>query len=388
MGAKHSKWHKRSHALDERCDTYQSPTLDTYTEETSISNTYVESCEQSSMPDTYTPETDIQALQRRCEFAEHRAESAELKFKAAEKKALELEQKQCEALGRHAGNWIDSTNDWEVQRSEIEFTDRVLGRGAWAEVRVARFRGLEVAAKCMHQVIISAYNRGIFIREMSILAQLRHPNLLQFIGATTEGDSVILTELMETSLRNIISHSNMPLYPRHIASIGTQVSQAVTYLHLRKPEPIIHRDITSANVLLNHGANSSWIAKVSDFGSANIQKSIQTAAPGNCAYSAPESLDPTLQSVKMDVFSFGILLIEMCTLTFPNPHDRYMQLAQLKQSNSHFFEVSFECLKDDPFRRPSMGDVAERLSRICAVIEGEDRLSAINVNGVSAASMY
>ena len=345
-----------------------------------MGNRQSQSCGSSSVVDeTYstqhrstsngpTNETEIQELQRRCEAAEREARLAKEKFKVAEKKALELEQKQGGARNVHV---IEGSNDWEVQHSEIEFTERVLGRGAWAEVKVARFRGMEVAAKCMHQIIISQYNRGIFVREMSILAQLRHPNLLQFMGATTEGEPVILTELMEMSLRDMISQSRNPLPPKQIASIGIQVARAVNYLHLRKPDPIIHRDITSANVLLNRGPNNSWIVKVADFGSANIQKSIQTFAPGNCAYSAPESLDPVSQSVKMDVFSFGILLLEMCTLTFPTPHERDIKLVELEQSNSLFFPVSFECLNDDPVMRPSMGCIVDRMSRISRTIEEE-----------------
>ena len=62
--------------------------------------------------------------------------------------------------------------------------------------KVAKFRGLRVAAKCLHQVIISRYNRRQFSREMAIASKLRHPNLLLFIGATREGELMIMTELM------------------------------------------------------------------------------------------------------------------------------------------------------------------------------------------------
>uniref|UniRef100_A0A1X7UZ70 Protein kinase domain-containing protein n=1 Tax=Amphimedon queenslandica TaxID=400682 RepID=A0A1X7UZ70_AMPQE len=80
-------------------------------------------------------------------------------------------------------------------------TERILERGGWGEVRVASFHGLEVAAKVLHETIISEYNVSLFSREMNIASKIRHPNLLQFIGATTEGNPMILTELMPTSLR-------------------------------------------------------------------------------------------------------------------------------------------------------------------------------------------
>ena len=90
---------------------------------------------------------------------------------------------------------------WIVTREEVELTEEVLGRGGWGEVKVANFRGLQVAAKFLYNVILSDYNRRQFTREMTIASKIRHPNLLLFIGATREGEAVILTELMPTSLR-------------------------------------------------------------------------------------------------------------------------------------------------------------------------------------------
>ena len=68
----------------------------------------------------------------------------------------------------------------------MELTEKVLGRGSWGEVKVAKFRGLRVAAKFLHNMIISEYNQHLFSREMTIAAKIRHPNLLLFIGATRE----------------------------------------------------------------------------------------------------------------------------------------------------------------------------------------------------------
>ena len=89
---------------------------------------------------------------------------------------------------------------WVVRRKEIGLTEEVLGRGGWGEVKVAKFRGLRVAAKFLYNLILSDYNRQLFSREMTMAAKIRHPNLLLFIGATREGESFILTELMPTSL--------------------------------------------------------------------------------------------------------------------------------------------------------------------------------------------
>ena len=88
----------------------------------------------------------------------------------------------------------------------------MLGKGGLGEVKVAHFCGLKVAAKCLHEVIISPYNMSAFSREMNIASKIRHPNLLQFIGATTEDNPIILTELMPTTLRKELESGDTVMY--------------------------------------------------------------------------------------------------------------------------------------------------------------------------------
>ena len=95
-----------------------------------------------------------------------------------------------------------------VRRDEILFTDEELGRGGWAIVKVAKFRVIHVAAKCLYEQIVSNYNRLLFIREMNMASRIRHPNLLQFIGATLHGELIILTELMPTSVRQELENEH------------------------------------------------------------------------------------------------------------------------------------------------------------------------------------
>ena len=201
--------------------------------------------------------------------------------------------------------------NWVVRREEINMTVKVLGKGGWGEVKVAQFRGLRVAAKCLHEIILSPYNISVFSREMEIAARVRHPNLLQFIGATRVGTPIILSELMPTSLRKEIE--KYPLTQPQIIRIAQDVSAALNYLHLWQPHPILHRDVSSPNVLLEPFGSGMWKAKLSDYGSANLVQSISanSVAPGNPFYSAPEAQFPDKHSPAMDVFSFGVLLMEM-----------------------------------------------------------------------------
>ena len=206
---------------------------------------------------------------------------------------------------------LEDQSYWVVRREEIKMTVNVLGKGGWGVVKVATFRGLRVAAKCLHEVILSPYNISVFSREMEIAARVRHPNLLQFIGATREGTPIILLELMATSLRREIEKS--PLNRHQIIRIANDISAALNYLHLWQPDPILHRDVSSPNVLLEPYGLGIWKAKLSDYGSANIVQSISanSVAPGNPFYSAPEAPFPDQHSPAMDVFSFGVLLMEM-----------------------------------------------------------------------------
>lgn len=190
-------------------------------------------------------------------------------------------------------------------------TQEVIGKGGYGEVKVAVFRGLRVAAKCLHDVILSPYILQIFTREMEIAARVRHPNLLQFIGATREDTAIILTELMPTSLCKELQKSSLTHI--QIVKISRDIALALNYLHLWKPYPILHRDVSSPNVLLEPCGTDQWKAKLSDYGSANIIQNISSTStyPGNPRYSAPEAQFPDRHSPAMDVYSFGVLLVEM-----------------------------------------------------------------------------
>ena len=253
---------------------------------------------------------------------------------------------------------------WVVERGEIQLTEEEKGRGGWAVVRVANFRGIHVAAKCLHEQI-SEYYSDLFTREMNMAARLRHPNLVQFIGATRTGKMIILTELMPTSLRAVLeqrANERLKLEQNEINSISLDVARALNYLHLTQPEPLIHRDISSANVLLEPGPNNSWKAKVSDYGSVNLQRQLRTIGPGSPVYAAPEANTPDQQSPKMDIFSFGVLLVEMCTARFPEVAARQALLDSIE--NHNFVELIGRCMSREIGSRPSASEIITQLTQL------------------------
>ena len=296
-------------------------------------------------------EAGARFLQQQNEEMAVRVRQAEQRAREAQERARTTEQRaqRLEARGHD--------QFWMVNREEIQLTDQELGRGGWAVVRVAKFRGLRVAAKCLHTLIVSDYNRQLFVREMSIAARVRHPNLVQFIGAMMEGEPIILTELMSTSLRAVLERR--PFNPAQITSISLDVARALNYLHLMYPDPIIHRDISSANVLLEPAPSNSWRAKVSDYGSANFLQQLRTAGPGNPTYAAPEADIPSQQSPKMDVYSYGVLLLEMCSRRFPNPEECEALLQRVQQPA--MVALIRQCIEREPTRRPTMSDIIGQL---------------------------
>ena len=290
--------------------------------------------------------------------AERERDKARVELQRAQQRADELQRMLEELQGREHERSIVQKQaiaaeqrgpSWEVKGDELEVTEEELGCGGWAKVKVAK---LKVAAKCLHEQLIYDYHRRLFRREMDVAARVSHPNLLRFLGARLEGGMAILTEFMPTSLRDLVNgRPRQRLSQEHIISIAIDVACALNYLHHMTPGPIIHRDLSSANVLLQPTPNGGWLAKVSDYGTANFQSQLQTENPGSPVYTAPEAHNPALQTPKMDIYSFGVLLVEMCTCKFPAPERR----AELIQSIRYpqLVNLITQCLNEDQDRRPT-----------------------------------
>jgi serine/threonine protein kinase len=253
-----------------------------------------------------------------------------------------------------------------ITRDEIHITQEVIGKGGWGEVRVANFRGLRVAAKCLHDLIISHYNISIFNREMDIASKVRHPNLLQFIGATQEGTPpIILCELMPTSLNHQLQTN--PLTRPQIIRISQDVSCALNYLHLYRPHPILHRDVSSSNVLLQPSVDGGWKAKLSDYGSANFIQDISPTSeimPGCFSYAAPEARFPDDHSPAMDVYSLGVLLMEMVLCQSPSftTSERERQADTISWPSMK--RLVKGCINRQSSNRPSIAVVLDHLKTL------------------------
>ena len=303
----------------------------------------------------------LQETEQRLQQAYQRGDQEQQRAANAETRLQHSDQMFQDIFQRLIGQLPQSQPPWVIERNEIELTEEELGSGGWATVKVGMFRGNRVAAKCLHRQIVSAHNVRLFTREMNMAANARHPNLLQFIGATLDNqEPIILTELMPTSLCQVMERGTR-LSHAQITSVACQVALALNYLHLTQPEAIIHRDVSSSNVLLDL-LQPRWKVKLSDYGSANFVHHTITTGPGNPTYAAPEAHNPEQHSTKMDVFSFGVLLVEMCAGELAPKEHRDRLLADIRWP-AMVAQIRL-CLMHEPQRRPDMAALITQLNQL------------------------
>ena len=257
---------------------------------------------------------------------------------------------------------------WELPREDVHISQTLLGTGGWGYVARGTFRGQEVAVKCLHRAILSPDNEARVRREISIMSQVHHPNLLLLIGAvlTTEGEGpLIVTELLDTSLRS--AYEGGSLEERSKVPVLRDVASALTYLHSHRT-PILHRDVSSANVLLESTRQDrQWKAKLSDFGSANLCHLATTPYEGAAVYAAPEvsTEDRSRQTAKIDVFSFGVLVCEVCLCRFPPERARFpSMLREVQQAAPNLFMLSRDCTSHAHQDRPAMVEILQRIDQL------------------------
>ena len=213
----------------------------------------------------------------------------------------------------------------------VVFTGVRLGSGSDATVFEVDWSGTRCAAKRLHEILLEDQSAGgvakllsNFEAECLTWSKLRHPGVVQFLGVHMDRRSrlpVLVMEKMDTSRRTYLEDHSKKEFPLHQkAFVLRQVTQALAYLHSQNP-PLIHHDLSSNNVLLNV---VSFMTKVSDFGmSRAINPSVLTrksSINGTQAFMPPEALhNPPRYNEKLDVFSFGNVILHTVTHEWPDP---------------------------------------------------------------------
>ena len=268
-----------------------------------------------------------------------------------------------------------------------------LGSGAYGAVYRAKCDQLVCAAKVLHPILFQTRDPSAyriverFQGEIDFLSGLRHPNIIQYLGSCPDPETrlpVLFMELMDESLTSFLEQDTPPL-PLHVqVDIAHDVAQALSHLHHHE---VLHRDLSSNNVLLI----GQHRAKVTDFGMAKVLGMepglAQTYCPGTSAYMSPEALaEPPSYTAQLDVFSCGVLLVQLVTRKFPDPGPRTRK-AKLHDSSLHsttllevvpeqerrgdhiqsippdhpLLKVALDCLKDKDVLRPTSEQLCSRL---------------------------
>ena len=209
----------------------------------------------------------------------------------------------------------------------VQKTGKRLGSGAFGVVEELTVGGTLYAGKTLHSSLLDAHNEGIdriikrFISECKLISQVHHPNIVQFMGLCLFHDSThpsLIMEKLDLNLEKVLgTYSNLPL-PLTV-QILKDVAKGLIYLHGKTP-PIVHRDLTARNVLVN---KASMNAKIADLGNAlmidpgKLSKTL-SQAPGTLPYMPPEAFPwkPSYDT-KLDMFSFGHLGLFAVIQTYP-----------------------------------------------------------------------
>ncbi|CAO2146812.1 unnamed protein product [Urochloa humidicola] len=202
---------------------------------------------------------------------------------------------------------LEATNNFSEENK--------LGQGGFGPVYKGRFHnGLEIAVKRLASHSGQGFRE--FKNEIELIAKLQHTNLVRLLGCCSQGDErLLIYEYMPNKSLDfyIFDDTRRALldWNKRLAIIEG-ISQGILYLHKHSRLRVIHRDLKASNILLDHNMNP----KISDFGLAKIFSLTDTEGNtkrivGTYGYMAPEYASEGLFSIKSDVFSFGVLILEI-----------------------------------------------------------------------------
>ncbi|XP_061353451.1 serine/threonine-protein kinase-like protein At3g51990 [Gastrolobium bilobum] len=301
----------------------------------------------------------------------------------------------------------------QFQYSDLEaatngFSDRkLLGKGSHGYVYKAVVRGRPVAVKrpsrphsLLHRPISSSSSSSApeinneVDNEIDILSKIQSPRLVNLVGFSNDSkDRLLVVEFMCNGTLYDVLHSSArpPNWGRRIR-LALQTAKAIDTLHSSTP-PVIHRDIKSANVLIDRNFN----ARLGDFGLAlrghvDDYRLRSTPPAGTMGYLDPCYVTPKNLSTKTDVFSFGILLLEIISgrkaidITYSPPSIVDWAIPLIKKGKllavydpriappkdpvvrKQFALIAAKCVRSCRERRPSMNDIVNWLCGLCKLV--------------------
>ncbi|KAH0971529.1 hypothetical protein GBA52_023685 [Prunus armeniaca] len=292
----------------------------------------------------------------------------------------------------------------DVKKATKGFSkDRVLGSGGFGEVYKGELEdGTVVAVKSAKVGNIKSTEQ--VLNEVGILSQVNHKNLVRLLGYCVEAaQPLMLYEYISNGTLSDHLHGKFSTFLdwKTRLRIALQTAEALTYLHSAAHTPIYHRDVKSTNILLDDNFN----AKVADFGLSRLAcpglSHVSTCAQGTLGYLDPEYYRNYQLTDKSDVYSYGVVLLELLTsqkaIDFSRDQDNvnlaiYVSVranngaimevvdqrlfskepaGNILASIKLFLELGLACLREKKGDRPAMKDVVQELHCIIQVLDHE-----------------
>lgn len=270
----------------------------------------------------------------------------------------------------------------DIQKATLNFTT-ILGEGSFGPVYKATMpTGGVVAVK----VLASNSRQGEkeFQTEVSLLGRLHHRNLVNLVGyCVDKGQYMLIYEYMSNgSLEKLLYSEEDLLTWDERLQIAIDISHGIEYLHEGAVPPVVHRDLKSANILLDH----SMRAKVADFGLSKeeVFDGRKSSLKGTYGYMDPAYISTSKSSLKSDIYSLGVIFFELITAIHPQQNLMdYVNLATMDPDGGvdeildkrligncnpeevkSLAKIAFRCLHKTPRKRPGSGELSQAIVKI------------------------
>lgn len=254
-----------------------------------------------------------EAAQRIAEMEAQKRISAEMKaLKETEEKGRALSSMQSDCrYRRYTIDEIEVATEYFAQ-------SRKIGEGGYGPVYKCYLDHTPCAVKVLRPD--ATHGRSQFNQEVEILSCIRHPNMVLLLGACPEYGCLVYEYMSQGSLEDRLFQRGKtpPLSWQHRFRIAAEIGTGLLFLHQTKPEPLVHRDLKPANILLDR----NYVSKISDVGLArlvppsvadNVTQYRMTSTAGTFCYIDPEYQQTGMLGVKSDIYSLGIIFLQILT---------------------------------------------------------------------------
>ncbi|XP_056850291.1 U-box domain-containing protein 35 [Raphanus sativus] len=239
------------------------------------------------------------------------------KMESQRRRLLEMQAKLKQRMASNVSYRRYSIKD--VEGATNGFSDSLkIGEGGYGPVYKAVLDYTPVAVKILKSGITQGLKQ--FHQEVEVLSSMRHPNMVILLGACPEYGCLVYEYMENGTLedRLFCKDNTPPLTWRARFRIAAEIATGLLFLHHAKPEPLVHRDLKPSNILLDR----HFTSKISDVGLARLVPSSvadsysnyhMTSAAGTFCYIDPEYQQTGLLGVKSDLYSFGVVLLQIIT---------------------------------------------------------------------------